>query len=321
MSPDRARLLGTLSAVTAASLFGMLGPLARFAGEAGVDGVAFTAWRALLGAVFLVVLITARGTARPSITAARGLSRNGRLAFATAALMGVTLNVAMFSAFSLIPIALALLLFYTYPAGVAVIDVATGRERATATKLGALGLSSLGVALVLVGSLDAGGGPSIEALGVVLGLGAAACQVTFITVSRDGYRSVPADVASIANLLVSLIGASALAVLIGQGADLAAPFGDPETWAILLASGVLAGGVSTVLFLRAIRLVGGTRTGILMLFEPVVGAFLAALVLSEPLVPVQLVGGALVLAGAAVLQLRSAPEHEPLVEAGAGPMI
>jgi drug/metabolite transporter (DMT)-like permease len=321
MSRDRALLVGTANALLAASLFGTLGPLSRFAEDAGVGSMAFMAWRALLGMGFLVVVVAARRSVGSGVASIVGLDRRGRTALAVAALTGLGINAAMFSAFSLIPIALALLMFYTYPAGVAVIDVATGRERATATKLGALGLSSLGVALVLVGSLDAGGGPSIEALGVVLGLGAAACQVTFITVSRDGYRSVPADVASIANLLVSLIGASALAVLIGQGADLAAPFGDPETGAILLASGVLAGGFSTVLFLRAIRLVGGTRTGILMLFEPVVGAFLAALVLSEPLVPVQLVGGALVLAGAAVLQLRSAPEHEPLVEAGAGPMI
>jgi drug/metabolite transporter (DMT)-like permease len=320
MSRDRALLVGTANALLAASLFGTLGPLSRFAADAGVGSMAFTAWRALLGMVFLVVVVAARRSVGSAVASIIGLDRRGRTALAVAALTGLGINAAMFSAFSLIPIALALLMFYTYPAGVAVIDVATGRERATATKLGALGLSSLGVALVLVGSLDAGGA-SIEALGVVLGLAAAACQVTFITVSRDGYRSVPADAASVANLLVSLIGASALAVLIGQGADLAAPFGDPEAWAILLASGVLAGGVSTVLFLRAIRLVGGTRTGILMLFEPVVGAFLAALLLSEPLVPVQLVGGALVLAGAAVLQLRSAPEHEPLVEAGAGPMI
>ena len=44
---------GTLAAIVAATLFGMLGPLARFGAEAGVDGVAFTAWRATLGVTFL----------------------------------------------------------------------------------------------------------------------------------------------------------------------------------------------------------------------------------------------------------------------------
>ncbi len=321
MSRDRALLLGTANALLAASLFGTLGPLSRFAGEAGVGAIAFTAWRALLGTAFLVGVIAARRSARAAVASVTSLDRRGRATLLIAALMGLGINAAMFSAFSMVPIALALLMFYTYPAGVAVVDVATGNERATASKLLALALSSLGVVLVLLGSMGSGAGASIDVLGVMLGLGAAACQVVFVTISRDGYRSVPADVATIVILLASVLGAAVMAVLIGQGSQLAAPFGDPDTWAILLASGVLAGGVSTVLFLRAIRFVGGTRTGILMLFEPVVGVFLAALLLNEPMVPIQLLGGGLVLAGAAVLQLRSAPEHEPLVEVGASPMV
>jgi drug/metabolite transporter (DMT)-like permease len=321
MSRDRALALGTVNALLAASLFGTLGPLSRFAGDAGGGAIAFTAWRALLGMAFLIVIVAARRSLGSAIGSLTGLDARGRASLAIAALMGLGINVAMFSAFSMIPIALALLMFYTYPAGVAVIDVLLGNERVSAAKLVALGLSSAGVALVLAGSMDAGVGGSINGLGVLLGLGAAACQVAFVTISRNGYKSVAADTATVLILFVSVVGAVALAVLIGEGAQLVTPFGDPATWPVLLAAGVLAGGVSTVLFLRAIRLVGGTRTGILMLFEPVVGVFLAALLLSEPLVPVQLLGGALVLAGAAVLQLRSAPDHEPLVEVGASPMV
>ncbi len=79
--------------------------------------------------------------------------------------------------------------------------------------------------------------------------------------------------------------------------------------------------MSSVLFLTAIRRIGGTRTGILMLFEPVVGVLLAAAWLGEALVPVQLAGGALVLAGAVVLQASSTPDREPVVEAGASPVV
>ena len=79
--------------------------------------------------------------------------------------------------------------------------------------------------------------------------------------------------------------------------------------------------MSSLLFLTAIRAIGGTRTGILMLFEPVVGVALAALLLGEPLRPVQLLGGALVLAGALVLQLRSEPDLSPVPESGAGPIV
>ena len=127
MSRDHDLLLGTLAAIVAAMLFGMLGPLSRFGAEAGVGGVAFTAWRAILGVAFLAILVTARGAAGSSFAAVRSLSGRGRAALGTAAVMGVTLNVSMFTAFGLVPIALALMLFYLCPAGV-VVDLALGRE-------------------------------------------------------------------------------------------------------------------------------------------------------------------------------------------------
>jgi drug/metabolite transporter (DMT)-like permease len=321
MARDRDFAVGTGAAVVGAALFGMLGPLARFGADAGVDGVAFTAWRAALGVVFLAGLIAVRGAARSSVVAIRGLSGRGRASLALAAFMGLTLNASIFTAFGLIPIALALMLFYTYPAGVVVVDVALGRERITASRLAALGLSSLGVALVLLGGVDPAAGFAFNGLGVVLGLGAAASQVVFVSVSRNGYRSVPADAATLVILATSVVGASAIALVVGQGGDLATPFRSLDPWPILFLAGVVAAGMSSLLFLTAIRRLGGTRTGILMLLEPVVGAILAGLLLGETLRPVQLAGGGLVLLGALVLQLRSDPELEPVVEGGASPVV
>ena len=143
----------------------------------------------------------------------------------------------------------------------------------------------------------------------------------FVTISRDGYRSVPADAATLVILGASMIGAALIAVAVGQGDSLVAPLRSLEPWPIVLFAGVAAAGLSSLLFLTAIRRIGGTRTGILMLFEPVVGAILAGLLLDERLTPMQVLGGALVLAGALVLQLRASPEREPLVEAGAGPVV
>ncbi len=320
MLRDRTLLLGTLAALLAATLFGMLGPLSRFAAEDGVEGVAFTAWRAILGVAFLTVLIAARGGLRPSVAAVGSLSGRGRLALAIAAAMGITLNVSMFTAFGLIPIALALMLFYLYPAGVVATDLALGRERMTALRLAALLLSSAGVLLVLFGGAT-GAGPGVDPLGIVLALAAAASQVVFITVSRHGYTRVPAAAATLVILAASAVGASVIAVLVGQGGSLIEPLVSLEPWPVLLLSGVVAAGISSLLFLTAIRSIGGTRTGILMLWEPVVGVFLAGLWLGEVITPVQAVGGVLVLAGALVLQLQSDEEHEPLTESAAGPVL
>ena len=321
MSRDRSVLLGTLCALVAASLFGMLGPLSRFGAEAGIDGVAFTAWRAYLGIAFLTLLVVVRGGVGTSLEALRRLPRAGRLALATAGLMGVTLNVAMFTAFGLVPIALALMLFYTYPAGVVVVDLALGRERLSVARLVALALSFTGVVLVLVGGLVGTAGAAIAPLGVLLGLAAAASQVVFVSVSRGAYASVPADAATIVVMAFSVVGATVVGLVAGQGAGLVAPFRGLEPWPAILVAGVLSAGVSSVLFLLAIRYIGGSRTGILMLFEPVVGVVLASWLLGEALAPVQALGGGLVLAGALVLQLRSAPETEPIAETDAGPVV
>lgn len=321
MPRDRAPLIGALAAVAAATLFGMLGPLSRFGAEAGVTGVAFTAWRAILGVAFLAVLITARGAAGPSIAAVRGLTGRGRLALATAAIMGVALNVSMFTAFGLVPIALALMLFYLYPAGVVVVDIALGHERMTASRFVALLLAFSGVVLVLLGGMDGSSGLSANPLGILLGLAAAASQVVFMTVSRGGYSQVPADAATLVILATSVVGASVIAVLVGQADALLVPFHSADPWPALILAGVAAAGLSSLLFLTAVRTIGGTRTGILMLLEPLVGVLLASVWLGEVLLPVQVAGGALVLAGALVLQVRSDEPFEPVAETDAGPVV
>ena len=93
-----------------------------------------------------------------SVSSIVALDRQGRATLAAAALMGVLLNAAVFSAFERIPIALALMLFYTYPAGVVVVDAVLGRETITPTRVLALLLSTTGVVLVLAGGMTGGSG-------------------------------------------------------------------------------------------------------------------------------------------------------------------
>jgi drug/metabolite transporter (DMT)-like permease len=80
------------------------------------------------------------------------------------------------------------------------------------------------------------------------------------------------------------------------------PLESPGVLPHLLVAGIIGAGIPSFLFLSSIRLIGGVRTGILMLFEPVVGVLLAAAVLGEAVSPVQGLGGALVLVAAFILQ-------------------
>ncbi len=317
---DRGGVAGSLAAVVAACMFGMLGPLTKLAGDAGLPGTAMTAWRALLGVTFIAVVLVATRSVGESVAALRALGRRGWGALMTAAVSGLVLNAAMFNAFGMAPVAVVLMMFYTYPAGVVVADVVLGHERLTRWRSAALALSMGGVVLVLAGGSPAAGAASNLVGGIVLGLVASAAQVLFVEVSRTGYRSVPSAGASGLIMAVAAVGAATLAAVAGQGDGLLVPLRTPGVWPLILLAGVAAAGVSSWLFLVAIRQIGGTRAGILMLFEPVTGVILAAVFLGESMNPAQAVGTALVLLGALVLQRTAEPHLEPVVETAASPV-
>ncbi len=304
----------------AASCFATLGPLSRFAADAGLGAIAFVAWRAAVGLLALWAAVAARGDAEAAVASFRALDRRGLLSLSIAVVMGFTLNVSIFLAFARIPIALALMLFYTYPVMVALVGVITGHDRLGPAKLVALLAASAGVALVLFGGIEVAGA-AIDPLGVLFGLGAAASQTVFIAVSRAGHRSIRSDAATLAILGGSAVLGAGAALAAGQLSELLGPLASLQSWPFILVAGIIGAGFPTLLFVGSIRRIGGTRTGILMLWEPVMGALLAAALLAEPLGPIQVLGGALVLVAAAILQLSGhrpkAPSDAPTVDAAA----
>ena len=156
---------------------------------------------------------------------------------------------------------------------------------------------------VVASQLDPAAGIRFDALGFGLALGAALSQTVFVVVSRDGYPTVPTEQAMIVVLGVTVVGAT----VAGAGRRprrrawssrsrrrrscrcCCSPASSPRP---SRRSG----------FLTGIRAIGGTRAGILMLFEPVVGVALAAWLLGEDLVPLQVVGALAILGAAIILQ-------------------
>ncbi len=310
-------LLGFGIVLGAAALFGMLGPLARFAYEAGLEPAVFVAWRALIALLGLVVYVGWRvRSGGTRLVRFWELPPRTRWLLFIAGVTGFTLNLSMFIAFDRITIALALLGFYTYPAMVAVVNVALGRERLDGARVLALGLAILGMVAVVASQLDPDGGIRFDVLGVALALGAAVSQTVFVVISRDGYREVPTEQVMTVVLFITVLGATGLAVVGGPG-SLLHPLVSPSVLPLLIFTGIFAAAVPSLAFLTGIRAIGGTRAGILMLFEPVVGVALAAWLLGESLVPIQLAGAAAILAAALVLQ-RSArgDDAQPVVLAG-----
>jgi drug/metabolite transporter (DMT)-like permease len=313
-------LTGFAIVVIAASLFGTLGPLSRFAYDAGMEPLAFVGWRAFIGLIATAAFVAWRvRRGDEAVVRWADLPSRERLLLGVAALTGFTLNFAMFIAFDLVTIALALLAFYTFPAMVAVAAVALGREQLDRPKLVALALALAGMVAVVAGQLDPAAGIEFNWLGVALALSAAVSQAVFVTISRDGYRSVPTDQAMTVIMLTTVVCALVVAVATGAAGTLAYPLGDPSVLPLVLFTGVFAAAVPSLLFLTGIRLIGGLRAGILMLIEPVVGVALAALLLDEGLQPIQVLGGSAILVAAIILQ--RAARDEPEIEPAATPAV
>lgn len=296
-----------LIVIVAASMFGTLGPLSRFAYAAGMEPLPFVAWRsviALIATAFFVGWRIRRGTEQ--LTRLGDLDRGARVSILVAGLMGFTLNLAMFISFDLVTVALTLLGFYTYPVIVAVVNVALGREPLDRARVVALVLAVTGMVAVVASQLDPAAGIRVDGIGFGLALLAAASQAVFVVISRSGYRTVPAGQAMVVIIGSTVVYSLAIVALIGAGAALALPLRDPSILPLLGFTGLFAAAIPSILFLSGIRQIGGTRAGILMLFEPVVGVLLAAILLHEGLAPIQIAGGVAILAAAIILQ-RSAP--------------
>jgi drug/metabolite transporter (DMT)-like permease len=275
-----------------------------------MEPVSFVAWRAGMGTLALVAVAA---IARARVPPLASIPRREWVTLAVASLMALLLNLCSFAAFERTSVALTLIGFYTYPAMVALVAILLGRDRPTPEVLLALGVATGGMLLVVAGSLDPAA-TRFEPFGFALALGAAASQTVFVTIGRDGYRSIPTETATAFILGATLAGCLAIGLGTGLGRELALPAREPATLLpLVVVAGVLVAALPSVLFLSAIRRVGGTRAGVVMLLEPVGGVMLAAVLLGESLRPVQLVGAAAVLGAALLLQVATGrttrPEH------------
>ncbi|HEX7165675.1 MAG TPA: DMT family transporter [Acidimicrobiales bacterium] len=200
------------------------------------------------------------------------------------------------------------LLFYAYPAIVAVIELASGRLRPSPRLLGALALSVGGTVLIVV----AGSRVEIAVMGVVLALSAAASFAVYLLVSS---RVVP-KTDSLTNGAWVALGASLSLTIAGLATGgLRAP---GSSWWLMLINGVATGSAFTLLF-AALKRMGASRTAIVMTMEAFSAVVLGALLLGERLGPLQAAGGAAIL-GATVLisSARAARSESTDVEREAG---
>jgi len=307
----RGELTGAGLIVLAAICFATLGPLSRFAEDAGVTSLALVAWRAGIGATLMVAFVGVRwatGVARPARLS--DIPARDRWFMLAAAVANTALNLSVFIAFTRISIALALLVFYLYPALVAVVSVVWFGERLDRLRWLCLAVSLAGLVLVLAGAGSVG---EVDLLGVGLAFFGALAQVFFVLAARHGFAHVPGPQAAALTMGGACILYLVISAAIGGLGALGAPTASQAAlWPVLVA-GVVGAGVPTVAYITGIRRLGPSRAAILATLEPVVGVGLAAWLLGETPTIAQLFGGLLILVAAALLQLgarSAAPDHE-----------
>lgn len=302
--------LGAGLVVLAAVSFGTLGPVTRFADDAGVGSLAIVSWRAAIGATAMIILLVAlRQVAGRRPVGLRSIGVRDRWFIGTASMANLVLNLSMFIAFVRIEIGLALLVFYSYPAFVAIASVLRFSERLDRVRWAALGVSMLGLVLTLTGS---GGVGELDAVGIGLAFIAALTQAFYVLAARHGFARIPPVESAALTMGGAAIGYLVIAVVTGQLASLASPLASSEAlWPVLVA-GFVGAAIPTLCFITGIRLLGAPRAAILATLEPVVGVALAAWLLNEQPGALQLIGGALILVAAVLLQLggRTVAEHE-----------
>jgi drug/metabolite transporter (DMT)-like permease len=302
--------------VLAAVCFGTLGVTSRFAFAAGVDPLSLVTWRAVIGFLFVVgaALILARlgqVVARPFWE----IPRREKAMNVFAGLANALLNLTALMALSRISIALTLLVFYTYPAMVAAASTVLFKERLDRARWGALGVSGIGLVLVLIGAGQVGG---FDPLGVALAFTGAVCQVVYALSARHGFSSVPAPQAGAVTFAVAGSAYLVGAVVIGNLDALDAPLVSTAALIPVLWAGTIGAGIPTMAWIMGIRALGAPRAAIISTLEPVVAVLLAALLLNEIPTTLQVVGGALIVTAAIVVQRRpgvEVAEHEAAPDA------
>jgi drug/metabolite transporter (DMT)-like permease len=282
-------LLGYALAVTAATLFGIGGIIAKLAFRAGLDPSQLAELRILFSFLLLLAILA---IVRRHDLRVRAPDLPLLALFGVAGIGGVQL--AYYEAIQRLPIGVALVIQYTAPLLLLLYARLTGRRVGARLWVAAL-LTIAGCALV-VGLYDESL-RAVNAVGALLALLSALIFAVYFTLAERVlaiYRPWTALAYGLGFALVAWAVARPLWLLPW---DLAA-----SSWPLVLGVVVVATVVPFALTLGAVSLIPAARVGLTSTFEPVVASVAAFFVLAEALEPLQLAGGAIVVVGILIAQ-------------------
>lgn len=290
-------LIGVLAAAGAAVLFGINATVSKLAMSSGLSSLDLVQLRSMGSAAVLMtfLLLTRPATLRV---------RPRELGFlVVVGIIGIGLvQWFYFVAISRLPVGVALLLEYLAPVLVVLWVRFVRRESVRSRMWAALALAVLGLAIVA----RVWNGLTLDGLGLLAGLGAAAALATYYLSSERGMvardpLSLAAWTFTAAALFWSVLRPPWTFEWSSLGREIALPSPFEGTtaplWVLVVWVIVLGTVVPYSFVLVALSSLGSARTGLLGMAEPVMAGLVAWLVLGEVLTGIQLFGAVLILTG------------------------
>src|SRR5687768_949052 len=302
----RAAVVGIALTVVSAFAFGSGALFAKPVYAEGVGWHVLMAWRFLVGAG----LAWAWLLLNPRIRA--GLARMRRRDLAIAVALGALYtgnSATYFAGLETVSASLAALIVYVYPAIVAVISLQVGQPLRGRRAWGALALALAGVALA-VGNIADASPPPLSGL-VLVAVSPVIYAVWIVLSARlsgEGRGGVGVDAAAAVDPLAAgavMLSATAAtywlsALVLGQPVLPAQIPGG--AWFGLVGIGIVSTFIAVLAFYGGAHRIGAARASIVSTVEPIWTITLASILFAESLGPLQLVGGAMILAGVVIAQ-------------------
>jgi len=268
--------------VLSATAFGAMPLFAGIAYNSGVTPLTLLFLRFAIGAALLHIWMWARSIPYPGRSACGQLLWIGGVGF-------VLQSICFFTAIKFANPALVVVLLYSYPTLVTVVETMFWRVPLTARKAVAIVLTSIGAVLTAATALNA------QPLGVVLALLAAIVYAGYVLLSSHiMQREAPLPSCSVIFTAAALVFGGLVQTLHQQLPTTS------TAWAGTI--GVAGCSIVAIVSLFAgIQRLGAARAALLSTLEPVIAMVLVSVVTGQLLTSEQLVGGGLIIGGAVSL--------------------
>lgn len=265
--------------ISALLLFGLNGIVAA---QIPLTSTEIVVLRSFFGTIFLIVLLTAT---RQKLTCLRHL-RQAVLVAVSGAAMGASWLL-LYRAYELVGVSIATLLYYCGPVLVMALSPVFFKEKLTIPKI-------IGIIVVFCGviMLNGVGGGTLDALGLLCGIGGAALYVLMVITNKKA--GLPGLENTAVQLLFGFLTAAIFYLLQGGGI----PAVPAESWGWVLLLGLVNTGFGCWLYFSSIGTLPVQTVSVLGYLEPLSAVLFSVVLLHEALTPARWLGAAMIVGGA-----------------------